>query len=462
MSKADLKTAMDRLQVKQPLKLPNRVPIFQPPSVIEPPKGQISPQDSTPLQDQKSSEDDFLSSDSLASKLTPEKPKDIPVGFVPLDRDRSQDESPSSEVTPSPGASPPPDSKAPEDVGRSEDCKSSSGPSGTIARARWPRRATAQDGAVTETASARDRLGIGYTRVPNSILMRIVGGEISRAEIKIILLVARMTISFNRPYAPLSKNVIVRMTGVQGRAVLEALQKLEQEGLVRKIAGNAKQPNQLGLNFDETFGITSSLGEKTSEDEESASTRDRKTSPGWDGKSPHKKDSIKNNLKSLSQEVEDESLQAYFEQLKAPRKRESEWQAFRELKSHYELDEISSALHVVQKRAIHSPMAYLAKAMGEVLSEVQNGRRKAEIAATQERAEEERRAQEEELAQREEHLARERESAFFNAFPNEKQRSEMTHRLCRELGLRPESEMGRRVAVGIWWERHGKSASSLS
>jgi hypothetical protein len=60
---------------------------------------------------------------------------------------------------------------------------------------------------------ARKRLALGYTRLPNSILMAIVGGEFTKGEVKLLLLIARMTISFNRPLVPLSKTAIERIVG---------------------------------------------------------------------------------------------------------------------------------------------------------------------------------------------------------------------------------------------------------
>ena len=69
-----------------------------------------------------------------------------------------------------------------------------------------------------------EKLSSGYTRLPNSILMQIIHGDISKAEAKILLLVARLTISYSdsgtgkeREFVSLSKNAIADFAGLQGR-----------------------------------------------------------------------------------------------------------------------------------------------------------------------------------------------------------------------------------------------------
>ncbi len=103
-----------------------------------------------------------------------------------------------------------------------------------------------------------EKLKAGYTRLPNHILMEMVHGSLSKAEIEILLLIARFTISFKdletnkeRLLVPLSKQTIAKYTGIQGKTVLEALQKLQDRGLVRKIQGNHETNNQFGLVYPE-------------------------------------------------------------------------------------------------------------------------------------------------------------------------------------------------------------------
>src|SRR5689334_6117591 len=46
-----------------------------------------------------------------------------------------------------------------------------------------------------KTAKTLEKLRRGFTRLPNSVLMNIVYGDLSKAETKILLLIARYTIS---------------------------------------------------------------------------------------------------------------------------------------------------------------------------------------------------------------------------------------------------------------------------
>lgn len=91
------------------------------------------------------------------------------------------------------------------------------------------RRATEQDSSVVLEARACEGLEKGYTRLPNQLLMKMANGDLTRGEIKILLLIARFTISFQRKLAPLSKTVLERQSGLRGAGVLEAL-----AGLVAK------------------------------------------------------------------------------------------------------------------------------------------------------------------------------------------------------------------------------------
>ncbi len=114
---------------------------------------------------------------------------------------------------------------------------------------------------ATDTSSIAEmvlKLKAGYTRLPNLILMEMIHGDLSKAEIEIALLIARFTISFKdldtnkeRQLVPLSKHSFAKYTGLQGKTVLEALQKLQDRGLIRKVQGNHEFNNQFGLVYPE-------------------------------------------------------------------------------------------------------------------------------------------------------------------------------------------------------------------
>lgn len=61
--------------------------------------------------------------------------------------------------------------------------------------------------------------------------MEMVKGELSRSEMKILLLVARLTTSFNRDMALISKAVLERETGIQGLG--KALAAVARNGIQR-------------------------------------------------------------------------------------------------------------------------------------------------------------------------------------------------------------------------------------
>lgn len=69
-------------------------------------------------------------------------------------------------------------------------------------------------------------------------------------------------------------------------------------------------------------------------------------------------------------------MTAYFSDLKPTRKRESEWQAFQELRKEYSEADIVGCVEWVNKHGAsegqpcHSPMAYLAIAMNDILTQV--------------------------------------------------------------------------------------------
>jgi hypothetical protein len=97
-------------------------------------------------------------------------------------------------------------------------------------------------------------------------------------------------------------------------------------------------------------------------------------------------------------------------------------------------------------------MAFLSRAIGEVLGQIQTKRSKA-----RERAEREQRVAQEQH-QRLENEAREaaewakKETAFLRAFPGEDRQHEALTELCQNLPFRPHSEAGRSFAIAKWWD----------
>jgi hypothetical protein len=121
-----------------------------------------------------------------------------------------------------------------------------------------PNSLSSKTSAQNEMDLIVEKLRTGFTRLPNSLLMEMIYGDLSKADIKILLLIARLTISYKDPetgkerkFAPLSKNTITLYTGIQGKNVLNSLKHLEKKGWIRKIQGNHLDQNQFGLVYSD-------------------------------------------------------------------------------------------------------------------------------------------------------------------------------------------------------------------
>ncbi len=158
-----------------------------------------------------------------------------------------------------------------------------------------------------------------------------------------------------------------------------------------------------------------------------------------------------------------ENLQKYFLDLRPLKKRESEWRAFENLKRDYQVGDLSECLELLLKRGVkagkkgvfqpcHSPMAYLAKAMNDVLSEVsrvKQGNSKLRERTAEEAADQadqsERRAQE-----TQEFLAM--EQAFLSAFPTETAQQVKINEICQSMPFPLSPAVGRIYAINNWCE----------
>lgn len=452
MSKSDLKAAMESLQVKKPLKLQGRQPQFKAPVPIEEPtpvslETQVGPETKVdastpvPIQTQVDLPTPVVLSTQVATE--PQAPAATPV-TVPT---------PVPEATLAPTATP---VVAQTKVQPTE-------------RDIPPLSAGGQDSSVTLEAQATPNLHKGYTRIPNSFVMRMVEGDLLRSEMQVLLLIARFTISYNKRHAPLSKAVLERKTGLRGPAVLQAISDLLAKGLIEKIPGDQYRPNMLGLAFADEWDFFPNERHRSLEGASVATATQvsRATSAPVAGAAPagvsgathfKERETIenKNSLSDLP-----ENLLDYFAELKPAKKRESEWRAFQGLRAEYSAADIADCLAFVHERGIrsgdnnqpcHSPMAFLSKAIAEVMPEIEVWRRK-----NQERVERERRETEarHKTAENEAHEAAEwamKERAFAKALPGEDRQREVLAELLRNLPFRPDTQAGRNMAVGRWWQ----------
>ncbi|MBI3555741.1 MAG: replication protein [Deltaproteobacteria bacterium] len=468
MSKSDLKAAMDSLEVKKPLRLPAQAPAFRAPPAptsqgekksvdINISTALSTTQDAFESKDQQKISNDSVLSDSKTSVQNSSQVQNKSRGSdANLDEQSTKDQEELSDIAKSLDENPSPDLNA----------------SLMVPRASQPRRATEQDRAVTEATSVKSRLSTGYTRVPNSILMEIVSGDLSRNEIKLLLLIARMTISFNRAMVPLSKGVIERMTGIQGRAVLDAVQTLEKSGFVRKIPGDHNTPNRLGLICDDMFSKASD--EKRSQDasmpKDGMNAVDQKPPVRLGEISPYKKDSSEtiDLRKKISLSNLSEPLRDYFSNLKPRRKRETEYQAFESLEADFTQEQISLSLRFLIQTGTpgtgeqcHSPMAYLARAIVNILPLASSQVEKERLRKIQSHAKADKERRENEEAIREEKESAVREKAFQDAFPTSEQQAEKIAQFRERFPmLLPNSSILRKLAIGAWWELLEKTLSN--
>ncbi len=488
MSKLELKAAMESLQVKKPLKLHDRQPQFKvPPTISDPtwvagetqvdPRTQVAMATEVPLQTRVPVATPVAAPTEVAG--TTQVPVATQVGTqapVPAPT-QVPTETQVAARTPVDVATPVP---VPTQV-----VAQTPVPAATqvIVEDGVTRSASDQDSSVTLEAQTAPKLHQGYTRLPNSILMRMAAGDLIRSEMQILLLIARFTISFQKRYAPLSKTVLERQSGLRGPAILQAISDLQAKGLIEKIPGDQHRPNQLGLVFEDEWDFFSKSKATTTsvplqnqaQTQVAPATQVPVATPvavgtpapvavptpaGVAAATPFK-DILKYKNNSLSELPA--PLQKYFGELKPAKKREGEWQAFENLQGDYQAEDISECLELLQERGIkrrgpngeesqpcHSPMAYLAKAMGEIFGEVESRRQKA-----RERIEREQREVQaaRELQENDEREAAEwavKERAFVEAIPEEDRQHEVIAGLLENMPFRPNSQVGRRMGIGLW------------
>lgn len=333
-----------------------------------------------------------------------------------------------------------------------------------------PKRPTEQDSSVEMEARSADGLTRGYTRIPNSILMRLIGGDFTRNEVRVALLIARFTISFRREFAPLSKKVLERQSGLRGPAVLEAVAGLVSKGLVRKKKGDQYRPNMLGLILPADWNLGGYQSEKSDEPVATATLVETTVSPVVENATEGKVSKLtsfkdikiyKTKLSSLPS-----TLESYFEELKPIRKRESEWKAFESLKQDFDILEIGECVELLRRRGVrdksgifqhcHSPMAYLTKAINQVLIEVRQKQRVLSKPVAEANPVEERNKEWEAQQAKEFGLM---EQAFLLAYPTPQEQQQIIDEICPKTFLN--SPPIRRLYAIRTWSKRAESQPNL-
>jgi hypothetical protein len=152
-------------------------------------------------------------------------------------------------------------------------------------------------------------------------------------------------------------------------------------------------------------------------------------------------------------------LHEYFERTMPQRKRESELRAFKDLKQDYSVEDIGDCLaHVLRVglpggQPCHSPLAFLAVGMGDVLKTVvedRERRRRRSEAETKKAAEERREREEAERHDRESEI---QERAFNRTFVGEDRQGEVIREICRKFGFPTTTGISARMfGINAWWK----------
>lgn len=302
----------------------------------------------------------------------------------------------------------------------------------------------------------------GYTKLPNTILMAMVSADLSKVEIKILLLIARLSISFGRERVSLSKSSLSKYTGASGSVILEAVKKLERRGLIEKVSGDPFKSNQFRLVYSSTLfqkneNLSEDIGrvENLPQGSNSILRVGQKSAKTVVGKLPHfKQVSSNDNFKPLTISVGSMAIQSYFESCQPMRKKISEFKFYSELSEEFSELEISLGLEWVVKNGVigtgekcHSPMAYLSKALKEVLSRLEKFKPiKKEIAQANFPI-----ANEDPDLSEDENTFKEKENQFKLHYPNEEDQKKLIHAFSKTMPFfNPDGEVLRKLAISYW------------
>lgn len=310
---------------------------------------------------------------------------------------------------------------------------------------------------------------VGFTKVPHALLR----GECRFSEpldFMVYLHLFTYSHGFGRREADMSQAQLGKFTGAAKNTIKRSLDRLEAEGWIKCIQefecarisrrwmvfapeDRSGKPGRKGKktvsNTDTVHNVPSPLVT------ESGSTADPLTGSKI---APYKERDPKEKSKnSLSPQVP--ALRDYFVNLKPFRKRESEWSAYQGLRIDYGEEQIAVCFEYLRNRGIsntgtrcHSPMGFLAKAMGQVLTEAQGAlakRMRIEAAVRADSDVAARRVAEEDVSEREAQI---REHAFKAAFPDSVgQNAILAQYIDRFPMLGRDGPVFRKLAIATWW-----------
>lgn len=273
---------------------------------------------------------------------------------------------------------------------------------------------------------------------------------------------------FGRNTCDMGLNELVGFTGMARNSVKKSLDHLSDQKWIRMVSNfeygrvtrkwRVYSPYEKGVSPHPTFQMTNA------EATEQVSTipESHLAEPTGSSGDPYINKRI-NNYKNNSLSPLPDPLQKYFSELKPQRKKESELQAFDEIRKDFPADKIADCVEYLSQKGLpgggqcHSPMAYLAYSMKDILAIVQGRqeteRIRAEIASRKEREDSEQKAAE--LLEQAE--SGKRELAFNRAFGSTERQQEVIAEFCRNHKfIINRGPAARAFAVNYWWHSLSK------
>jgi hypothetical protein len=254
MSKKSLiQDALSTLSTSKPLVLP-KAQSFAPPQATNSPKDEMTPTDEKLTQGQKTPYPEGVKIASPSGQnmtqvknipTEPNAPREINQAYPEGTKSPSSSDENNSQAAKSPEVV-----NTPQDENLTQVVNADENEIPLLESPDNPIETSPRPSKEERIALSIKKLSNGYTTLPNSILMELISGSHTKAEIKIMLLTARFTISFKRETAPLSKADFVNYCCLQGSNVLDSVASLEKKNLIKKKKGDQYSKNQLGLNFE--------------------------------------------------------------------------------------------------------------------------------------------------------------------------------------------------------------------
>lgn len=319
--------------------------------------------------------------------------------------------------------------------------------------------------------------GEGTFHIPHKIYELVHKAVDTKVELLVFNCLLRYTLGFQRSSCQASQSFISRWTGIAVPNVRKALKSLIEREFIRRLEEGTivhesavyelpivtaylayERCRKLGASFTKSE-IEKRLDENDLRSKWVESSDQNKPRTEIDS-IPKKERGNKNVNKTRSLEMPD-VLANYFAEAMPKQKLEREQKAYLELENQFGAVSIARAFEFLKrhgaledKKPVHSPMAYLAFSIGDVLrcanAEDEAIKQRQESERRQTSEQEARRRQEEQEAEE----SRRREKAFCTAFPNVEVQEEFIKKTCgrEQFSWKPQGKIARTLAIQTWWD----------